>query len=224
MSLIVKICGLSTEETLDAALAAGADMVGFNFFPKSPRYLTVARAAELAKRVAGRAETVVLTVDMPTSVLTEIVDAVQPDWLQPHGAESLDAIESLREAFGRQVMKAVAISTKADLEIAQRYAAVADRLLLDARPPKGATRPGGNGAPFDWTLLDDFDLDVPWLLSGGLAPGNVAEAIRLTSAPGVDVSSGVESTLGVKDPALIRAFIANARGAVAPSLRRKAAS
>jgi phosphoribosylanthranilate isomerase len=224
MSLIVKICGLSTEETLDAALAAGADMVGFVFFPKSPRYIAPARAAALAERVAGRAETVALTVDMDKSALAEIVETVQPDWLQLHGAESLDAVASLRRAFGRQIMKALPVSAPADLEAALRYAAVADRLLLDARPPKEALRPGGNGAPFDWTLLDGFDPDVPYLLSGGLAPGNVAEAVRVSGAPGVDVSSGVESAPGMKDAPLIRAFIANARGAVARSLRQRAAS
>ncbi|CAN5377618.1 phosphoribosylanthranilate isomerase [soil metagenome] len=224
MSLIVKICGLSTEETLDAALAAGAEMVGFNFFPKSPRYVTPARAAELAKRIAGRAEIVTLSVDMEERELNELVRIVRPDWVQLHGTESTDAVEAIRAVTGRQVMKALPISAANDIERAHRYAKVADRLLLDAKPPKDATRPGGNGMPFDWALLDGFDPDVPYLLSGGLAPGNVADAVRITGAPGVDVSSGVETAPGRKDPDLIRAFIANARGAVAPSLRQKVAS
>ena len=224
MSLIVKICGLSTEETLDAALAGGADMVGFVFFPRSPRFVAPARAAELADRVAGRAETVALVVDMDDAGLDEIVATVAPDWLQLHGAELPERVAAVRKQFGRQVMKALPIATAADIANAERYMAVADRLLLDAKPPKGADRPGGLGTPFDWTLLAGFDPDVPWLLSGGLAPGNVAEAVAVCGAPGVDVSSGVESAPGRKDPALIRAFIANARGATAAPLRERAAS
>ncbi len=214
MSLIVKICGLSTEETLDAALVAGAEMIGFNFFPKSPRYVTPARAAELAKRVAGRAEIVALTVDMDGGAIAETREMVKPDWFQLHGSESIEQVTAIRSVTGRQVMKALPIATAADLDKARRYMGVADMLLLDAKPPKDADRPGGNGRPFDWTLLVGFDPDVPYLLSGGLKPGNVAEAIAVTGAPGVDVSSGVESAPGRKEPNLIRAFIANARAAV----------
>jgi phosphoribosylanthranilate isomerase len=224
MSLIVKICGLSTEETLDAALAAGADMVGFNFFPKSPRSVTPARAAELANRVAGRAEIVALTVDADETAMAGIIEAVSPDWLQLHGAESEEAVAAVRKRFGRQVMKAVGIRQAADLDLAGSYMKVADGLLLDAKPPKGAVLPGGNGVPFDWTLLAGFDPDVPWLLSGGLTPGNVAEAVAITGAPGVDVSSGVESAPGRKEPNLIRAFIANARGATVGHTAERAAS
>jgi phosphoribosylanthranilate isomerase len=220
MSLIVKICGLSTEETLDAALAAGADMVGFNFFPKSPRFVRPSRAAELAARVAGRAEIVAVSVDMDDAGLTEIVQTIRPDWLQLHGSENAERIAHVRKRFGRQVMKAIPIAERSDLDRALAFSRVADRLLLDAKPPKDAILPGGNGAPFDWTLLHGFDPDVPYLLSGGLAPGNVAEALRATGAPGVDVSSGVETAPGRKDPALIAAFIANARGAVAPPLQK----
>jgi len=220
MSLIVKICGLSTEETLDAALAAGADMVGFVFFPPSPRFLSPERAAALAGRVAGRAETVALTVDMDDTGISAIVESVQPDWLQLHGHETPERVAEVRKRFGRQVMKAVPIAVAADLAEAERHMAVADRLLLDARPPRDATRPGGNGTPFDWTLLAGFDPDVPWLLSGGLAPGNVAQAVATTRAPGVDVSSGVESAPGRKEANLIRAFIANARGAGAAPMQR----
>ena len=224
MSLIVKICGLSTEETLDAALAAGADMVGFNFFPKSPRSVTPARAAELAKRVAGRAEIVALTVDMDDGGIGELVETIGPDWLQLHGAEPVENVAAVRKRFGRQVMKAVGIRQAGDLDLARSYESVADGLLLDAKPPKGAILPGGNGVPFDWTLLAGFDPDVPWLLSGGLTPGNVAEAVAITGAPGVDVSSGVESAPGRKEPNLIRAFIANARGATAGHIAERAAS
>ncbi len=224
MSLIVKICGLSTEETLDAALGAGADMVGFNFFAKSPRFVTPARAAELAERVAGRAEIVAVTVDMDDAGLAEIVEAVSPDGLQLHGAETPDRVAEVRRRFGRQVIKALPIAATDDLARAEAHAAVADRLLLDAKPPKDATRPGGLGVPFDWSLLAGFDPDIPWLLSGGLRPGNVAQAVALTGAPGVDVSSGVESAPGRKEVDLIRAFIANARGAGAASLAQRAAS
>ena len=224
MSLIVKICGLSSEETLDAALAAGADMVGFNFFPKSPRFVAPERAADLAKRVAGRAEIVAVTVAMDDAGIAEIVEKLSPDWLQLHGAETPERVADVRKRFGRPVMKAVAIATTDDLALAEAYVAVADRLLLDAKPPKGAVLPGGNGAPFDWALLSGFDPDIPWMLSGGLTPGNVAEAVAMTGAPGVDVSSGVESAPGRKEANLIRAFIANARGAGAASLIDRAAS
>ena len=214
MSLIVKICGLSSEETLDAALAAGADMVGFVLFPRSPRYVTPVRAAELVRRVAGRAETVALTVDMDDGDLDELVGIVQPDWLQFHGSESADYVEAMRTLTSRQVMKALPVAAAPDLERAADYMKVADRLLLDAKAPSGATRPGGLGVPFDWALLAGFDPDVAWMLSGGLTPGNVAEAVAVTGAPGVDVSSGVESAPGRKEPNLIRAFVDNARGRV----------
>jgi phosphoribosylanthranilate isomerase len=224
MSLIVKICGLSNEETLDAALASGADMVGFNFFPKSPRFVTPARAAELARRVAGRAEIAAVTVDMDDAALAEIVEAAGLDWIQLHGSETPERVAAVARRFGRPVIKALAIASAADLARAADYYAVAERLLLDAKAPKDATRPGGNGAAFDWSLLAGFDPDIPYLLSGGLAPGNVAEAVALTGAPGVDVSSGVESAPGRKEANLIRAFIANARGAGAASLIHRAAS
>jgi phosphoribosylanthranilate isomerase len=148
-----------------------------------------------------------------------------PDWLQLHGRETPERVAEVSKRFGRPVMKAIAIATIDDLGLAAGYMAVADRLLLDARPPKGAVLPGGNGTPFDWTLLAGFDPDISWMLSGGLAPGNVAEAIAVTGAPGVDVSSGVESAPGRKEADLIRAFVANARGAgAAPITRRAAAS
>jgi phosphoribosylanthranilate isomerase len=214
MPLIVKICGLKTAEALDAALDAGADMVGFVFFPKSPRNIALADAAALAKRARGRAEIATLTVDADDAALSEIVETVRPDWLQLHGVESTDAVAAMREALGLRIMKALPISAKGDLERIGRYAAVADRLLFDAHPPKDATRPGGLGQPFDWHLLDGVRPRVPYLLGGGLGPDNVAQALAITNAPGVDVSSGVERALGDKDPDKIRAFIKAAREAV----------
>ncbi len=154
--------------------------------------------------------------------LAEIVEAVSPDGLQLHGAETPERVAEVGRRFGRQVIKALPVATADDLARAEDYAAVADQLLLDARPPRGATRPGGLGVPFDWSLLAGFDPDIPWLLSGGLRPGNVAEAILLTGAPGVDVSSGVESAPGRKEAELIRAFISNARGAGAAPIHKAA--
>jgi phosphoribosylanthranilate isomerase len=213
MSLTVKICGLSTEETLDAALDGGADMIGLVFFPRSPRFVTPERAAALAARVKGRAEIVALSVDMDDPGMIAIVDAVQPDWLQLHGRESPDRVVALKARFGRKVIKALHVSEAGDLAAVAAYVTVADRLLLDAKPPKDALLPGGNGAAFDWTILRGFSTGIPWLLSGGLDPGNVAEALAVSGAPGVDVSSGVETAPGRKDPDLIRDFIAAALGA-----------
>jgi phosphoribosylanthranilate isomerase len=222
MSLIVKICGLSTEETLDAALAAGADMVGFVFFARSPRFVSLEKAAALAHRARGKAAIVALSVDMHDAGLTSLIDAVHPDWLQLHGAEPPARVADVRQRFGLPVMKAIGVGSSGDLAAAKSYAAVADRLLLDARPPKDADRPGGNGRRFDWSIAAGFAPGIPYLLSGGLSPMNVAEAIAVTGAPGVDVSSGVETAPGKKDPALIRAFVANARAAV--RAREKVAS
>ncbi len=219
MSPIVKICGLSTEETLDAAIAAGADMVGFVLFGRSPRHVSVARASELANRARGRAEIVALTVDMDDQDTDAVSEMVRPDWLQLHGMESVDQVEAVRQAFGVKVMKALPVAARGDLDRIPRYAAVADRLLLDARPPANSDRPGGHGKPFDWDLLAGFDAGVPYLVSGGLTPANVGEALARTNAAGVDVSSGVETAPGRKDPDLIRAFVAAARRtAVTPAV------
>jgi phosphoribosylanthranilate isomerase len=211
MSLIVKICGLSTRETLEVALDGGADMVGFVFFPPSPRHLDLAAMSELVDLARGRAETVVLTVDAEDGMLDQIVRHVRPDWLQLHGSESEDAVAAVKQAFGVRVMKALPIAARGDLDRIPRYAGVADRILFDARPPKDATRPGGLGAVFDWHLLENLDLAVPFMVSGGLQVRNVAEAVRVTRAGGVDVSSGVERASGIKDPEMIRAFIRAAR-------------
>jgi phosphoribosylanthranilate isomerase len=211
MSLIVKICGLSTEETLDAALDAGADMVGFVFFPKSPRNISLDAGRRLVARARGRADTVALTVDLDDGAVAELVETVRPDWLQLHGTESPEGVAAIRKRYGVKVMKALPVANRGDLDRVAGYASVADRLLLDAKPPKGADRPGGLGRPFDWTILRGYVSPLPYLLSGGLTPGNVADALRITEAPGVDVSSGVETAPGRKDPDLIRAFIAAAR-------------
>jgi phosphoribosylanthranilate isomerase len=211
MPLLVKICGLSTRETLDAALDAGADMVGFVFFPPSPRHLSLETARELGAQAGRNAAKVALTVDADDATLGNIVEALRPDILQLHGKESVARLRDIRQTFGLPIMKAIAVETAADLAALPGYAAVADRILFDARPPKGATRPGGLGAAFDWHVLENLDLRLPFMVSGGLHPDNVAEAIRVTRAGGVDVSSGVERAPGVKDIEMIRAFIRAAR-------------
>jgi phosphoribosylanthranilate isomerase len=211
MSLSVKICGLSTRETLDAALDAGADMVGFVFFPPSPRHIRLETARELGRQVRDRAQKVALSVDADDATLAAIVEALQPDILQLHGHETPARVAEIKRKFDREVMKALPVERAADLAILPDYATVADRILFDARPPKGATRPGGLGAVFDWHLLENLDLKLPFMVSGGLHAGNVAEAIRVTRAHGVDISSGVERAPGVKDVEMIREFIRAAR-------------
>ena len=215
MALTVKICGLKTPEALDVALESGADMVGFVFFPPSPRHVGPEAARLLQMRVRGRAAKAALTVDPTDELLADIIETLKPDLLQLHGSEQPERVAVIRSRFGLPVMKALPIATRADLSPLREYANVADRLLFDARPPKEATRPGGLGTPFDWTLLKDIDAGVPFMLSGGLEPGNVAEALRITRAPGVDVSSGVERAPGIKDADKIRAFIRAARKAEA---------
>ena len=213
MSLIVKICGLSSPEALDIALEAGADMVGFVFFPPSPRNISLETARMLGKRVRERAQKVALTVDADDAMLEAVVEALQPDVLQLHGKELPGRVAALRQKFGRLVMKAIAVETKADLSAMEAYGGVADRLLFDARPPREATRPGGLGRAFEWQLLRNLEPGMPFMLSGGLNVGNVSEALRITRAPGVDVSSGVERAPGEKDLDMIRAFVRAAREA-----------
>jgi phosphoribosylanthranilate isomerase len=211
MSLIVKICGLSTRETLDAALRAGADMVGFVFFPPSPRHLDLMLARELGEQAKGRAVKVALTVDADDATLANIVEVLRPDILQLHGKETVARLRDIRQRFGLPVMKAIAVETTADLASLPGYAAVADRILFDARAPGEATRPGGLGAVFDWHALENLDLELPFMVSGGLNSENVAQAVRVTRAGGVDVSSGVERAPGIKDVEMIGAFIRAAR-------------
>ena len=215
MAPTVKICGLSTGLTLDAALDAGADMVGFVFFSKSPRHIDWATGRALGRQARGRATIAALSVDADDDTLKRIVEALSPDLMQLHGSETPARVKEIRELFGRPTMKAIGVATHGDLAAAKTYEGVADHLLIDAKPPKGAVLPGGNGRPFDWSLTREFRPSVPWLLSGGLDPDTVEAAIALSGARGVDVSSGVESAPGVKDPGRIRTFVAAARRAFA---------
>jgi len=213
MSLIIKICGLKTPETLEAAIAAGADWVGFVFFAKSPRNVSLDEAEALGQIVGSRAKKVVLSVDADDAALADIEKALKPDFHQLHGHETPERVAAIRAKFGRPVIKAIGIAEAADLETARDYETATDWLLLDAKPPKNATLPGGNGLTFDWQLLAGLDLEKPFMVSGGLDPSNVGEAIAISHPAGVDVSSGVETAPGVKDPAKIRAFIELARRA-----------
>ncbi|RTL53869.1 MAG: phosphoribosylanthranilate isomerase [Bradyrhizobiaceae bacterium] len=213
MSLIVKICGLSTSETLSAALDAGADMVGFVFFEASPRHLSLEAARKLGREVGVRAQKVALTVDADDATLANIIETLRPDWLQLHGQESVARVRDIRQRYDLPVMKVIGVKSKDDLAPLPGYAAVADRIMFDARAPKDATRPGGLGVPFDWHVLDGATRDQSFILSGGLTIANVAEAIRIARPGGVDVSSGVERAPGAKDSEMIRAFIRAAREA-----------
>lgn len=211
MSVIVKICGLATEAALDAALVCGADMVGFVFFDKSPRHVSLAMASNLGARVGGRAQKVLLTVDADDASLAAAIAALDPALLQLHGSETPERVASVRARFGLPVMKAIAVETASDLAAVPGFDAAADFLLFDAKPRPTDARPGGNGLAFDWSLLSTLETKKPWLLAGGLHAGNVADALARTGARGVDVSSGVESAAGVKDNAKIAAFIAEVR-------------
>jgi len=223
MPLLIKICGLNTPESVDAALDAGADAVGFVFFPPSPRHLDFEAARTLGARVRDRALKVALAVDAADEWLAAVMEALRPDMLQLHGKETRDRVVMVRTRFGLPVIKALPIAERADLAPVRLYASVADRLLFDARAPREATRPGGLGKSFDWRLLEGIDPGVPFMLSGGLDAGNVAEALRITNARAVDVSSGVERAPGEKDPDKIRAFVCAARNA-AKAVERKVAS
>lgn len=212
MPLLVKICGITTMTAMDTALDAGADMVGVVFFARSPRNVSLATACTLAGRTCGRAGVVALTVDPGDDFLREVMANLKPDMLQLHGHETPERVADIRKRFKVRVMKAIGVAEAADLDAVPAYASVSDMLLVDAKPPRTADAlPGGNGLPFDWRLVAGLDPGRPVMLSGGLDPGNVADAIRLTRLSGVDVSSGVESRPGVKDPDKIRAFVAAAR-------------
>jgi phosphoribosylanthranilate isomerase len=205
----VKICGINDPEAIDAAVQAGADWIGFNFFPPSPRYVTPAHARDLAARHARGPLKVGLFVQPTVVMIAEALVSISLDILQLYGADDLPA---LRARFGLPIWRPVGVSAPADLPAAMGDA---DALLVESKPPPDATRPGGNAVSFDWTLTKGWRAPGPWLLAGGLDPGNVADAIRLSGATAVDVSSGVERSKGVKDPALIHAFIRNARNAPA---------
>jgi phosphoribosylanthranilate isomerase len=213
----VKICGLTRPADVAAAVAAGASYVGFVFFEKSPRHLSLAAARALALEVPPGVVKVALTVDADDAALDALLARVPIDMLQLHGRESPERVAALRARHGLPVMKAVGVAAARDLAALDDYAEVADQLLVDAKPPPGAPLPGGNGLAFDWRLLTGRRWTRPWMLAGGLSPENVAEAVRRTGARQVDVSSGVESAPGEKDPARIRAFIdAAAAPAFAP--------
>ena len=214
MAVEVKICGLSTPETLDAAIAAGADLVGFVFFPKSPRNVTLEQAAALAARARGKAKIVTLVVDADDALLAAIAREVRPDLVQAHGSESPARIVEIARLTGRPVIKAIRVKDDADIAAAADFSTVASLILYDAKAPEtlGNALPGGNGHAFDWGLLEGSKRPA-FMLAGGLTPENVAEAIRVTGAPVVDVSSGVESAPGIKDIGLIRKFIEAAKAA-----------
>lgn len=215
MAALVKICGLKTADAVAAALAGGADFVGFVFYPPSPRNLTTDEARPLAAMARGRAGIVALLVDPSDALIGEVVAAIAPDLLQLHGSETADRVAEVKRRFGVPVMKAIKVETAADAAAAIDYLGVADRILFDAKAPKGlaGALPGGNGLVFDWRALEPVQGKLEFMLSGGLTVETVAAAARLTRAWAVDVSSGVESTPGVKDLGLIAAFLAAARAA-----------
>ncbi len=207
----VKICGLTTQDAVDAAVDAGAAYVAFNFFPKSPRYATLELGAQLAGTVPAGVAKVALVVDADDVFLDRLTSEVAIDMLQLHGRESPERVREIKARYGLPVMKAVGVGDASDLAQLDLYSAVADQLLVDTKPPKGADRPGGNAISFDWSLIAGRRWSVPWMLAGGLTQQNVAQAIAQTGARQIDLSSGVESAPGVKDPALIHAFIEAAR-------------
>lgn len=221
----VKICGVTDEAAVTASLAAGADMLGFVFFPPSPRHMEPARAAELAAPARGRARIVSLTVDADDLTLDAIFQALGPDIVQLHGHESPERVAALKSRYRVETMKVIAVREASDLVAVEPYLGVADRILFDAKAPAAATRPGGLGIRFDWRLLAGLDLACPVMLSGGLDADVVAEAIGIARPDGVDVSSGVEAWLGEKDPAAIARFVKavrQAEGTLGAPTRRKA--
>jgi phosphoribosylanthranilate isomerase len=212
MSVEVKICGLSTLETVDAAVSAGADMIGLVFFARSPRNVTLDQAASLAAQARGKAKIVTLVVDASDAELRDIVAKVGPDLIQAHGAESPERIAEIGRLTGKPVIKAIRVKDAGDIAGASQFSRVADLILYDAKAPEtlGSSLPGGNGHAFDWELLEGEQRPA-FMLAGGLTPENVGEAIRVTGAPVVDVSSGVETAPGIKDIGLIRKFIEAAK-------------
>lgn len=210
--VIIKICGIKTYDLLDAAIAAGADMVGFMHFQRSPRHVSIEDLAGLISAARGQVESCVVLVNPDNSCVAEVA-ALGPDWIQLHGPETPHRVEAIRAEAGVEIMKALPIGNADDVAHIATFTEVADRILLDAKPPKGADRPGGLGESFDWGLLEALDPSVSFMLSGGLTPDNVAAAIARVKPLGVDVSSGVERAPGVKDKRLIEAFIRNARAA-----------
>ena len=208
----VKICGLTSIKAIDAAVSAGADMLGFVFFPSSPRSLDFETAEILARHIPDEITLVALSVDADNLFLEAIASRVKPDVMQLHGKETPCRVSEVQNLFGLPVMKAVGISGPDDVNRAFDFAAVADQIMFDTKPPPNATRPGGNAIAFDWSLIAAKEWPVPWMLAGGLTPNNVAEAIAASGAPAVDVSSGVEDASGTKDPTKIFSFITAAKG------------
>ena len=206
--LDIKICGLSTEEAIDRAIEGGATHIGFIFFPKSPRNVAAEQARDLAARARGKVSIVAVTVDASDAELDAIVGVLKPDMLQLHGHETIDRVREVKARYGPPVIKAVSIRDAEDLRRAATYGGVADRLLLDAKAPAGSQLPGGNGVSFDWTLLASaLDAPMDYMLSGGINESNVIQALELTGTRAIDVSSGVESAPGRKDPQRITAFL-----------------
>ncbi len=211
MTIAVKICGITSPGAIDAAVEAGAVYGGLVFHPKSPRFVALELARALADHMRGRLKIVALIADMEDAQIERLIATVRPDFLQLHGSESARRAAYIRGKFGVPVIKALAVAEAADLAPAAEYEDAVDMLMFDARPPKGATRGGGHGQAFDWKILGGKSFTKPWFLAGGLSPDNVARAIELSGAKLVDVSSGVESAPGVKDPARIRDFIIAAK-------------
>jgi phosphoribosylanthranilate isomerase len=216
MDLLIKICGLKTLPVVEATVEAGADMVGFMFYPKSPRNVSVKTSAHLAEVARGRSTIVAVVVDADDIALGDIVAGLRPDLLQLHGSESPERVAAIKARFGVPVIKVLSVADAGDLAPIAGFASHFDRFLFDAKAPAGQADalPGGNGIAFDWRLVAGIDAGRPTMLSGGLNPGNVAAAIRLTGTRGIDVSSGVETSPGEKDAGLIKAFIAAARAAL----------
>lgn len=210
--LMIKICGIKTPAMLEASIEAGADMVGFVHFLRSPRHVSIEEVASLISEARGRVQTCVLLVNPDNSCVAEVA-ALGPDWIQLHGPETPHRVEAIRAEAGVEIMKALPIGGPEDVAHVADFVEIADRILLDAKPPRGADRPGGLGESFDWSLLKALDPALDFMLSGGLTPDNVAEAVRTVRPFGIDVSSGVETAPGVKDKRLIEAFIRNARAA-----------
>lgn len=217
MSLDIKICGLSTPETVAAALDGGASHVGFIFFPKSPRNVTPDQAGRLRQAAKGRALAVAVTVNADDALLDGIVAEMAPDMLQLHGRETPARVAEVKARYGLPVMKALSVSEAGDLDAIRPYSGIADRFLLDAKPPKGADLPGGNGVSFDWGILEALDDGVDYMLSGGLDAENIGAALALLAPKGIDLSTGVETAPGIKDPALITQFFAAIEAARATS-------
>lgn len=213
MTLDIKICGLTSDDTLLAALNEGASHIGFIFFPKSPRHIEPAAAGMLRQHAVGRAKVVAVTVNADDAALDAIVKSLAPEILQLHGNETPERVRAVKQRYGLPVMKAFSISEAADLGQVEPFSNVADRLLFDAKPPKGSQLPGGNGVSFDWRLLAALDRDVDYMLSGGLNAANIGDALHLSNPPGIDISSGVERAPGIKDAALIAQFFKAVRSA-----------